>query len=80
MKLVTLVGAWPQFIKAASLSRAIQNYNSQEPPPRMKEIMVHTGQYYDEIFMSWRNSLTIGPLTTWMPSSRGVSITSRNNP
>jgi hypothetical protein len=46
----------------------------------MKEIMVHTGQYYDEIFMSWRNSLTIGPLTTWMPSSRGVSITSRNNP
>jgi UDP-GlcNAc3NAcA epimerase len=48
MKIVTIVGARPQFIKAASVSRAIQKYNSQKPHTRMKEIMVHTGQHYDE--------------------------------
>jgi UDP-GlcNAc3NAcA epimerase len=48
MKIVTIVGARPQFIKAASVSRAIQKYNTRKPQTRMKEIMVHTGQHYDE--------------------------------
>ncbi len=43
MKIVTLIGARPQIIKAAALSRAIKNSFSTE----IKEIIVHTGQHYD---------------------------------
>jgi UDP-GlcNAc3NAcA epimerase len=42
MKLVTVVGARPQFIKAAALSRAIAAAG------RIEQILVHTGQHYDE--------------------------------
>lgn len=44
MKIVTVVGARPQFIKAAALSRCIkQNYAD-----RIDEVLVHTGQHYDQ--------------------------------
>lgn len=42
MKIVTIVGARPQFIKAAAVSRVIQR--SKE---KLKEVLVHTGQHYD---------------------------------
>ena len=45
--MVTIVGARPQFIKAASVSRAIQKHN-KENQPQIREVMVHTGQHYDE--------------------------------
>ena len=45
MKMVTIVGARPQFIKAAALNRAIQNLNKSRK--RINEILVHTGQHYD---------------------------------
>lgn len=47
MKIVTVVGARPQFIKAAAVSRAIKHHNSRNPHSRIQEIIVHTGQHYD---------------------------------
>ncbi len=41
--IVTVIGARPQIIKAAALSRAIKNQFSH----RIKELIVHTGQHYD---------------------------------
>ena len=45
MKIVTVVGARPQFIKAAAVSRMIQEFNRRKR--RIQEILVHTGQHYD---------------------------------
>lgn len=44
MKIVTVIGARPQIIKAAALSRAIREHFSKE----VQEVIVHTGQHYDE--------------------------------
>jgi len=44
MKIVTIIGARPQIIKAAALSRAIQRRYSE----KIHETIVHTGQHYDE--------------------------------
>ena len=43
MKIVTLIGARPQIIKAAALSRAIRSRFSD----KITEMIVHTGQHYD---------------------------------
>ncbi len=47
MKLVTIVGARPQFIKAAAVSRAIAAHNRKGRSPRIEEVILHTGQHYD---------------------------------
>ena len=41
MKVLTIIGARPQFIKAAAVSRIIQAQQQFE------EILVHTGQHFD---------------------------------
>lgn len=42
MRILTVIGARPQFIKAAVLSRLMAQM------PQSQEIIVHTGQHYDE--------------------------------
>jgi UDP-GlcNAc3NAcA epimerase len=43
LKIVTIIGARPQIIKAAALSRAIKNSFVDQ----IEEVIVHTGQHYD---------------------------------
>ncbi len=49
LKIVTIIGARPQFIKASAVSRAIKKFNMDKMnTTRIKELIVHTGQHYDE--------------------------------
>ena len=56
MKIVTVVGARPQFVKAAAVRRAIEAFNKHASHPRRRrskkafqEVLVHTGQHYDYV-------------------------------
>ena len=45
MKILTVVGARPQFIKASAVSRAIRKANLEGAA--IREVIVHTGQHFD---------------------------------
>lgn len=47
MKIVTVIGARPQFVKAAIVSKAIDDHN-KESDNKVEELIVHTGQHFDE--------------------------------
>jgi UDP-N-acetylglucosamine 2-epimerase (non-hydrolysing) len=57
MKIMTIVGARPNFMKAAPIIAAIDAYNQNLAPgagnsgngARLQHVFVHTGQHYDEI-------------------------------
>ena len=44
LKLLTIIGARPQIIKASALSRGIRNAFSNQ----VREVILHTGQHYDD--------------------------------
>ena len=46
MKILSVIGARPQFIKAAPISHAIQR--RAERGASLREVIVHTGQHYDQ--------------------------------
>ena len=76
-KILTLLGARPQFIKAAALSRAIAN----NPGLGIEQDILHTGQHYDEnLSQVFFDSLSI-PTPRWqfiLDSSDRLSRIGRN--
>jgi UDP-GlcNAc3NAcA epimerase len=50
VKLITIVGARPQFVKASAVSRAIERHNrTAEDGRTLVEHILHTGQHYDDL-------------------------------
>ncbi len=49
MKIATIIGARPQFIKAAVVSRAISEFNkrTRNKSSLITDVIIHTGQHYD---------------------------------
>lgn len=47
MKVLTVVGARPQFVKAAVVSRAFERCSQEDPARPVHEVIVHTGQHFD---------------------------------
>ena len=48
MKILTILGARPQFIKAGAVSRAIREQTGNSDCDSIREVIVHTGQHYDK--------------------------------
>jgi UDP-N-acetylglucosamine 2-epimerase (non-hydrolysing) len=52
MKIMSVVGAWPNFMKAAPIIAAIKEHNnrvSETGSEAIHHILVHTGQHYDQL-------------------------------
>ena len=47
MKIISVVGARPNFMKIAPFIKAISNYNKSEEE-KIEHMLVHTGQHYDD--------------------------------
>jgi len=47
MKLATIVGTRPQFVKAAVIVRAVQEFKTKNSSNPINNILIHTGQHYD---------------------------------
>lgn len=48
MKLISVVGARPNFMKVAPFIRAVSKYNTTHKDNLIKHLLVHTGQHYDD--------------------------------
>ncbi|MDX1764889.1 MAG: UDP-N-acetylglucosamine 2-epimerase (non-hydrolyzing) [bacterium] len=48
IKIVSVVGARPNFMKIAPIARAMEDHNRQGNQPEIASLIVHTGQHYDE--------------------------------
>jgi UDP-N-acetylglucosamine 2-epimerase (non-hydrolysing) len=49
MKIISVVGARPNFMKVAPIIRAIEEHNRTELGARIQHLLVHTGQHYDAL-------------------------------
>lgn len=47
MKIISVVGARPNFMKVAPLIRAIEKHNARPQNQNLNHLLVHTGQHYD---------------------------------
>ena len=47
LKIATIIGVRPQFIKAATVSTAIAKHNRLSSTPLIRELYIHTGQHYN---------------------------------
>ncbi|MDT8402727.1 MAG: UDP-N-acetylglucosamine 2-epimerase, partial [Bacteroidales bacterium] len=48
MKIVSVVGARPNFMKIAPFMRAVNEHNKNNPYNPVEHTLVHTGQHYDD--------------------------------
>ena len=48
MKIISVVGARPNFMKIAPFIRAINVHNDSGDSEKIEHILVHTGQHYDD--------------------------------
>jgi UDP-N-acetylglucosamine 2-epimerase (non-hydrolysing) len=46
-KILSVVGARPNFMKIAAICEAVKEYNLQDNGQRLDHVLVHTGQHYD---------------------------------
>ena len=46
-KILSVVGARPNFMKVAAICEAVKDYNSQGGSQQIDHVLVHTGQHYD---------------------------------
>jgi UDP-N-acetylglucosamine 2-epimerase (non-hydrolysing) len=47
MKLLSVVGARPNFMKVAAICEAVKEFNAAGTRERIEHVLVHTGQHYD---------------------------------
>lgn len=48
LKIMSIAGARPNFMKLASIAHAIKAHNASRTTPEINHIIVHTGQHYDK--------------------------------
>ncbi len=48
LKIMSIAGARPNFMKLASIVRAVEKNNGDSTTPEIRHIIVHTGQHYDQ--------------------------------
>jgi len=47
MRIISIIGACPQFMKVAIVSRAIKDGKLENISHPIQETLIHTGQHYD---------------------------------
>ncbi len=45
MKLISVMEAWPNFMKIAPIAQAVEEHNQKGTDSRIEHLIVHTGQH-----------------------------------